>query len=428
MMSSSGLPGRNRVGHHVGRLVLWLAAIFVLAAATAQTAWAQTYTVLHGFTGGVDGDAPYTGLTMDAAGDLYGTTSGGGANGRGVVFKLTHIGSNWTFGTIYSFAGGSDGSNPQSRIAIASDGALYGATDGGGGQGCSTYGCGTIYRLRPPITVPKTVRTTWTEIVLHTFNGVDGSHPQGDLTFDDAGSIYGTTIGGGDFNWGTVYKLARSGQTWTHSILFSARNDADGSEPYGGVIFDKSGNLYGVCQFSQGGLGTAFQLTPSGSGWTEHTIHSFNFGGDNGVEPIGGLIMDSLGNLFGGTLYGGSFPAAGAVYELMPSDSGWQYATIHSFTDGDGGPVDKLIMDATGNLYGTALTGGAFGQGEVFKLTPSGGGWIHTSLHDFCAAGFPCPDGAEPMSALVFDAQGHIYGTTSRGGASGNGVVFQIAP
>jgi len=428
MMSNIASHGRNRAGRRFGGAGLCLAAVIIVTIATTQAAPAQTYTVIHDFTGGGDGGDPYNGLTIDAAGEFYGTAAVGGSYGHGVVFKLARGGPNWAFTTVYSFAGGSDGASPQGRIAIASNGALYGTTDGGGGQGCSTYGCGTVFRLIPPITIPKTARTTWTEVPIHIFNGNDGSHPQGDLTFDDSGNIYGTTIGGGDFNWGTVYELSRSGQVWTHNILFSARNDADGAEPHGGVIFDKSGNLYGVCQFSSVGLGTAFQLSPSGSEWAEHTIHSFNFGGDNGAEPLGGLLIDDLGNLFGGTLYGGSFPAGGAVYELTPSGNGWTYATIHSFTDGDGGPVDKLIMDAAGNLYGTTLTGGAYGQGTVFKLTPSGGAWIHTSLHDFCQAGYPCPDGYEPMSALVLDGQGNIYGTALRGGASGHGVVFEITP
>jgi len=418
----------NHVLRQLCGTVLSLAGLLTLALFATHAAPAQTYSVIHDFTGGVDGGEPYNGLTIDAAGDFYGTASVGGTYGHGLVFKLTRSGSDWTFSNLYSFAGGTDGASPHARIAIAPNGALYGTTDGGGGQGCSTYGCGTVFRLIPPITIPKTARITWKEVQLHIFNGTDGSHPQGDLTFDDSGNIYGTSIGGGDFNWGTVYKLAQSGGTWIHTVLFSFSDGTDGAEPQGGVTFDESGSLYGTCQFSSGANGTAFQLTPSGSGWTEQTIHTFNFGGDNGVEPIGGLIVDNLGNLYGTTLYGGSFPAAGAVYELTPSDNGWSYATIHSFTNGDGGSVDKLIMDAAGNLYGTTMNGGAYGNGSVFKLTHSGGAWIHTSLHDFCATGFPCPDGSQPMSALVFDAQGNLYGTTSRGGGSEYGVVFKITP
>ena len=419
---------RHQIGRQLTDTIFSLTAIFVLAVTATQVAQAQTYRVIHDFTGGLDGGSPYNGLTMDRAGNLYGTTAGGGAHGRGLVFYLTRVGSNWGFTPLYSFAGGSDGADPQGRIAIAPNGALYGTTAGGGGQGCSMFGCGTVFRLTPPASIPKTVRTGWTETPIHSFNGNDGSFPQGDLTFDSAGNIYGTTVGGGDFNWGTIYKLVQSGGVWTQSVLFSARNDADGAEPHGGVTFDKVGNLYGVFQFSAGANGTVFQLAPSGSGWTEKTIHTFSFGGDNGIEPIGGLIIDNQGNLFGTTLYGGSFPAGGAAFELSPSGSGWQYSTILSLMDGDGGPVDKLIMDAAGNLYGTSLSGGTHGQGTVFKLTPSGGGWIHTVLHDFCADGSLCVDGAQPMSALVLDAQGHMYGTTSRGGASGNGVVFEIAP
>ena len=138
--------------------------------------------------------------------------------------------------------------------------------------------------------------------------------------------------------------------------------------------------------------------------------------------------MDAAGNLYGTTLYGGDYPSGGVAYQMTPGSGGWTYQTIYSFLNGDGGPEDKLMMDAAGNLYGTAFTAGAFGWGSVFKLTPSLGGWTMTSLHDFCANDFPCPDGARPMSNVVMDAAGNLYGTTTLGGAFGDGVVWQITP
>jgi len=389
---------------------------------------AQTYTVIHDFTGGGDGEAPYTGLTIDAAGNLYGTTVAGGNNGAGVIFKLKRGGSGWQLTPIYTFTGGADGASPQGRVAIAADGTLYGTTAAGGLRRCSGVGCGTVFHLRPSAFAPRSVLTPWSEDVIYAFSGTDGYLPQGDLTFDAAGNIYGTTIGGGAFNMGAVYKLARAGGGWTESVLYSAQDDDNGYEPYGGVVMDPAGNLYGVFQFSRTGLGTAYQLSASGSGWMEQTIHHFDLSGNNGAEPIGGLILDASGNLYGTTLYGGDFLPGGVAYQLTPSSGGWNYQTIYSFLNGDGGPEDKLMMDADGNLYGTAFTAGAFGWGSVFKLTHSVGGWTMTALHDFCASDFPCPDGARPMSNVVMDAHGNLYGTTTLGGAFGNGVVWQITP
>ncbi len=314
-------------------------------------------------------------------------------------------------------------------VTIAADGTLYGTTFYGGSNTCTGIGCGTVFRLRPPLSAPHSALSPWNETILYRFTGTDGALPQGDLTFDPAGNIYGTTVGGGQSNWGTIYKLAPPGGGWTESASYSAQEfDGNGSQPYGGVVLDHSGNLYGVFQFGGQSNGTAYQLSPSGSGWTLHVLHNFGFEQDNGIEPIGGLIMDAAGNLYGTTLYGGSFLPGGVVYELSAGGGGWTYHTIYSFLNGDGGPEDKLMMDSAGNLYGTAFSAGEFGWGSVFKLTPSLGGWTMTSLHDFCADDSPCPDGMRPMSNVVMDTEGNLYGTTTGGGANGFGVVWKIAP
>ena len=422
-MSSDHSQGRKncvRLG-----VIANAAVFFVIAVATM--AESQTYRVIHDFTNGGDGGSPNTGLTADAAGNLYGTAAGG-AHGRGVIFKLKRSGSNWIVNPIYSFSG-DDGNYPNGRVTIAADGTLYGTTFYGGGQGCSGVGCGLVYRLRPPLTAPRSALAPWNESILYRFQGLDGALPQGDLTFDSAGNIYGTTVGGGQSNWGTIYKMAPSGGGWSETVLYSAQeSDGNGSQPYGGVVLDHAGNLYGVFQFGGQGNGTAYQLSPSGSGWTLHVVHNFGFDQGNGIEPIGGLIMDSAGNLFGTTLYGGTFLAGGVVYELSPAGGGWSYQTIYNFLNGDGGPEDKLTMDAAGNLYGTAFSAGAFGWGSVFKLTPSAGGWTYTSLHDFCADDFPCTDGARPVSTVTITPNGNLYGTTSTGGANGQGVIWEITP
>jgi uncharacterized repeat protein (TIGR03803 family) len=415
---------------------LALAIVLALALAVPEMAQAQTYTVLHAFNYRVDGEYPVAGLTIDAAGNLYGTTStgGNGGHGRGTVFKLKHAGSGWVLNVLHTFSGGSDGDGPQGRVALARDGTLYGTTMIGGGGGCLSFGCGTVFHLMPPPSAPKSVLTPWNVTIIHSFNGTDGFEPQGDLTFDQAGNIYGTTLYGGAtecnssglIGCGTVYELTPSGGGWTETVLYAPQDQGDGTEPVDGVVFDPSGNLYGAFQ-SNGPFnwGLIYQLSHSGSGWTEQPAYVFS-GGSGGGVPEAGLIADAAGNLYGTTRFGGS-GGCGTVFQLTPSGGGWSLNTLYTFPGPpDGcGPEAKLIMDAAGSLYGTTMFGGkAFGggAGTVFKLTPRDGNWTYTLLHDFTG------DGAYPMSSLVFDANGNMYGTTTHGGPSDEGVVFEITP
>lgn len=239
--------------------------------------------------------------------------------------------------------------------------------------------------------------------------------------FDPSGNLYGTTQNGGVGGFGAVYKLTPAGGSWTESVLYSF-GDLQGKFPLAGVIFDNAGNLYGTT--SSGGdfgFGTVYQLTNSGSGWTQNTLHSFS-GGSDGAFPWGGLLYDNAGHLYG-TSSGGN-GGAGTVFELTFSNGNWTYRVIHNFNGNDGqSPVDSLVMDGSGNLYGTAQNGGAFGFGSVFELTPSGGSWIFTSLHDFDGS-----DGSNPYGNLTLDSAGDLYGTTFGGGTEGNGTVFEITP
>ncbi|MGB9256525.1 MAG: choice-of-anchor tandem repeat GloVer-containing protein [Candidatus Korobacteraceae bacterium] len=431
----------------IGGIDLWMAiaasAIAALMIVAASEAQGQTFQVLHTFTGGDDGADPVVGLTMDRAGNLYGTAQYGGtgncnvgAQGCGTVFKLSHKGTGWTFTPLYSFQGwnASDGAYPQSRVSIGTDGNLYGATSIGGpiGECKGGLGCGTAYRLQPPATICKSVSCPWTETALHNFMvPPDGNYPSGDLIFDGAGNLYGTTVDGGSSSDvdGTVFELSPSNGGWMESILYSFPGGGTGGLPYSGVIFDAAGNLDGTA--TNGGssdLGTIFQLTPSGSGWTGSALYSFA-PGDEGDLPIGGLITDNAGNLYGATR--NSTSGQPVVYELTPANGGWTFTIMHVF-DGadDGGPVGKLLMDSAGNVYGTALSASGNGDccGSVFKLTPSNGGWIYTDLHDFIGGS----GGAYPYDGLIMDANGNLYGTTSAGGSSacqgGCGVVFEITP
>lgn len=405
-----------------------LALAFILGLAMTPTAQAQTYQVIHTFTGGGDGAYPTSGLTIDVSGNLYGTAFGGGTQNDGAIFSLDNNDGSWLLTTMYSFKEGNDGAGPIGALVIGPDGALYGSTSAGGGGPClseSGYrGCGTVYSLRPPARAPATVLYNWNSTILHRFSQTDGSDPQGPLTFDSSGNIYGTTVGGGDADWGVIYKLVPSGGGWTQNIVYQPQGNGDGASPMGGVVLDQSGNLYGI--FSQNGpnnYGAVYELSPSGSGWRESTVHSFTFQGNNGAGPQGGLIFDNSGNLYGTTVHDQN--GGGTVLELAKSGGSWSYDFVYGLSGGiDLGPYDKLTMDADGNLYGTSYADGEYGYGNVFKLTRSGGGWNYTSLHDFTGG----TDGANPICQLVFDSSGNLYGTTTNGGSDHKGVVFEITP
>jgi uncharacterized repeat protein (TIGR03803 family) len=400
-------------------IMLTLVLLMLVITVTAQPADAQTFQVIHNFSGQGDGSIPLTGLTIDTSGNLYGTT-GAGAAGHGTVFLLNHAGSAWLVNTLYAFAGGNDGSSPGGRVSIARDGTLYGATEFGGG--CDSNGCGTVYRLVPPASPPRTAQYRWTETVLYRFNYSVGRIPSGDITFDHSGNIYGTTQQGGTNGDGVVYELSPSPGGWTETTLYAPADDNGAQGPEGGVVFDNSGNLYGVLN-SYSPAGAVFQLSPTGSGWTTQILHVFS--GSDGANPGVGLIIDPSGNLYGATQGEGS-GGGGTVFALTPTQGGWTFNTLYSF-QGEGppyGPLYQLMMDSAGNLYGTTYLSGAYGYGSVFKLTPDNGSWTHTSLHDFTGGS----DGRYPVSNVIIDAHGNLYGTAAQGGAYGVGVIWEISP
>ena len=411
---------------------LALVAGFGLTVVATPAAQAQTYKVIHNFTGGGDGGDPSAGLTIDRAGNLYGTNSVGGT-GYGNVFKLQRAGSNWTLNSLYNFAGSNDGAGPNlAPVVFGPDGSLYGTTykaaEGvcGGGNGC-----GTVFKLQPPLKACKSALCPWQETVLYRFTGgSDGGNPEGPLVFDHTGNLYGTARAGGTSGCvgagcGTVYKLTKSGSNWTQSVLYTfTGGSGDQGLPDSGVIFDPSGNLYGTAQGCYSGFyGTVFQLTPAGSGWTYATI--FNFPGGIGGCPVAGLVLDQSGELYGALALD-----SGAVFDATFSGS-WAFHLAYTLSGPAGqacGPFGALVMDSAGNLYGTTACDGANDLGSVFKLTPSSGTWTYTDLHDFNGS-----DGSNPYSNLVFDSSGNLYGTASTGGtgsacAGGCGVVFEITP
>jgi len=418
---------RNSFCRTIARAAVTAAAIataFALTAVLAQTAQAQTFKVIHTFTGGGDGANPYSGLTIDQAGNLYGTASLGGTSGNGTVFRLSKKGSGWVFTPLYSFQGPPDGGTPQARVVFGPDGILYGTTSFGGSCG----GCGTVFTLRPYPTACTTALCGWQETVIYSFTGgSDGTNPAtGDLIFDQAGNLYGTTIGGGAYGYGTVFELVPSRGGWTEKVLYSFTGGNDGSQPFAGVIFDKAGNLYGTTVYAgSGDWGTVYKLTPSGSGWLGSAIYAFQNGSD-GREAFGGLLFDQSGNLYGTDWWGGQHDS-GTVFNLALSNGNWTFSVVYSFSAyGARGPAASLVMDGTGNIYGTTVNDGhgSYGSGNVFKLILAGGSWTYTSLYDFTGG----EDGSEPLCSVIFDANGNLYGTTYYGGVNDNGVVWEITP
>lgn len=403
-----------------------LMAGFLIIVFSAQAAQAQTYSVIHRFTGGSDGASPFAGLTVDATGNLYGTTLNGGS-GFGTVFSVKPSGSNWVVAPIYEFKGGSDGAGPVARVVIGPNGSLYGSTSAGGGGSCPTHnaytGCGTVFSLSPSVGLCLGSGCAWNETVLHRFHGGDGSYPQGDLAFDRHGVVFGTTVNGGLTGIGTVYSLASNGSgTWLQNVILNLLGSQEGAYPWGGVAFDQEGNMYGVLAHNgPAGYGTIYKLTHSGLGWIETNLHGFTYGND-GAIPQGGLTVDPAGNVFGTTIYGGS-GSGGIAFEETNSGGHWTHKVLHSFSGGIGlGSYDKMAMDSAGNLYGTTFGDGAYNSGTVFELVHSQGGWTYNLLHTFAGGS----DGAYPFSTLAIDGNGNLYGTTSSGGINNQGVIFEI--
>jgi uncharacterized repeat protein (TIGR03803 family) len=428
IMSNRALDFRLPLRKSLRRTVLVLAIICSSAAVVSKSAQAQTFTLLHVFTGR-DGAYPFGALTLSGTATLYGTTQLGG--GAGNVFKLAHRGSGWVLTPLYVFTGGADGEGPESGLVMGPNGAFYSTTYGGG---LSPFGFGTVFKLTPSATVCKSVLCYWNESVLYAFMGTpDAGLPEyANLVFDQAGNIYGTTPQSGVDNAGTVFELTPSGGGWTERVIYNFTDGSDGGYPYGGVIRDAAGNLYGTALGGgRGGCygvytcGTVYELTPAGGTWTQSVLFAFS-GSTTGGQPQSTLVMDRSGNLYGTTTFYGP-DGGGTVFELTPSNGVWVFSLIASFNCFI--PVG-VTMDSTGNLYGVCAHGGAFSDGWVFKLTNSRGTWAVTDLHDFSGT-----DGAVPYAPVSLDASGNVYGTTAEGGAIGScynnlgcGVVWKIAP
>ena len=411
---------------------------------TSKTSWAGT--TLYDFPLLTEGTAPMAGLIPDGAGNYYGTTANGGNNvgclywtGCGSVFRLSPNGSGgWTETVIYAFTGkNSDGIYPSSNLVLDSAGNLYGTTRTGGVNGdCPNYDdyCGTVFKLSP------TGNGTWTETVIHTFTGYpnDGSNPFYGLVLDTAGNLYGTTTHGGTWDSGIAFKLSPgSNGTYTETIgyIFGATGDTSG--PSSTLIFDANGNLYGTASSFGTIPGAVYRLSPSTGGWNETILYAFSGGANstNGAQPTGNIVFDSAGNLYGAAITGGTY-GDGVVYKLTPATSGlWTQTLLYNFigANGDGAwPEGGVAFDSAGNLYGTTTYGGIFsgactsiGCGTAFELTPTSSGlWHERVLHRFAAG----QDGAHPYGNVIVDSSGNAFGTASTAGPGASGVIFEIKP
>jgi uncharacterized repeat protein (TIGR03803 family) len=378
---------------------------------TVSITCVSDFILLHSFAGANnDGSGPtFMTLIQGSDGNLYGTTQSGGAHNYGTVFRITPDG---TETVLYSFAGGSsDGEYPQAGLIQGSDGNLYGTTYAGG-----TGNVGTVFRIG----------LDGTETVLYSFVGSssagasssDGALPYGNLIQGSDGNFYGTTILGGTGGYGTVFRVTSGG---AETVLHSFTGGSDGLEPFAGLIQGTDGSFYGTAQGGGGGTytyGTVFKITAAG---VLTVVHTFTGGASDGAFPYSNLILGTDGNFYGTTFEGGgSGNGYGTIFRVTPAGA---EAVVYSFAGGstDGNyPIGGLIQATDGNFYGMTQSGGANGDGIIYRVTPSG---TETVLHFFAGGS---SDGSHPLASLIQASDGNLYGTTDSGGSSNYGTVFKL--
>jgi hypothetical protein len=459
------------------RTVVFSLIVVLCLVSAASAEWKEK--VLYSFQGTPDAATPVGGVVFDQQGNLYGAANGGPSGTQGTVYQLSppvKRGGSWTEKVLYAFLGKgeNDGQIPSGGLIIDGTGNLYGVTAYGGAGGClllgTLVGCGTVYELSPPTQKGG----KWTEKILYSFQGgSDGYYPNGTLVFDKAGNLYGATLFGGGFGTcdqniylycGTVFKLSPPKQkngAWKEKVLYSfkgvdqGKQSGDGANPAGNLVLDDKGAIYGTTYFggdnqtgtcaggSGGtGCGLVFELEPpteNGGAWKEKMLHRFHAGTDDGANPVGGVVSDTKGNLFGTTFFGPK-EGYGVVFEVVkpPQQSHeWREQVLYRFVDGTDGanPDAGLVIGADGGLYGTAYRG-SFGSqyGDVFRLRPPRAkvkAWTFTTLFGFGDGNGQ--NGAGPVAPLTLDKLGNLYGTTQYGGTGqrcqgGCGTVFVVSP
>jgi uncharacterized repeat protein (TIGR03803 family) len=395
---------------------------FAVAAFFVQPAAAATTAVIYSFAGDADGEYLDTDLVMDAAGNIYGTSVQGGDFASGTVWRLSPSGNTWVHTVLYSFRGGTDGGEPYKGVTLDAAGNLYGTAVTGGTGDCEG-GCGVAYKL-------TNSGGTWTQSVIHYFStGADGSGPGAGLTLGDDGDFYGMAPTGGTLGHGTIFRLhEKKNGTWQLSVVHTFTGGDDGSGGSVGRLLFRGRHLYGTA--TSGGVngqGTVYELTPARTGeWGFKVIYSFK-GQPDGGFPYGGMVFDALGDLYGPTYYGGA-SGLGSVFQLTPRHSGeWKESVLHSFAGGsDGeGSLGNLVFDQAGDLLGTTAGGGTAGDGVIFKLAPvSRHNWQESVEHSFRGPS----DGSIAYNGMVGDGAGHFYGATVHGGADDEGAVYAFTP
>jgi uncharacterized repeat protein (TIGR03803 family) len=374
-------------------------------------------TTLVSFTG-ADGANPEGNLIPDASGDLFGTTTAGGLDGDGTVFEITKTKHGYDSAptTLAGFTG-ADGAQPYGSLIADAAGNLFGTASAGGADND-----GTVFEIAKTRRGYASAPTT-----LVSFTGANAGDPFGSLIADAAGDLFGTTYSGGADNGGTVFEIAKTkgGYASAPTTLVSFTG-ADGADPIGSLIADAAGDLFGTTSdLSANGYGTVFEIAKTKGGYASAPTTLVSFTGDDGDQPYGSLIADAAGDLFGTTFEGGA-DGFGTVFEIKKTNSGYANAPaiLVSFTGADGAnPFGDLLADAAGNLFGTTEAGGADGQGTVIEIAKTKGGYAHapTSLVTFTGA-----DGGNPSGSLIADAAGDLFGTTYANGPNGDGTVFEI--
>jgi len=420
-------------------------AISLLVLAPVSSAFAYTLKTLHSFcteTNCGDGETPRSGLLMDKSGNLYGTTEFGGKYNKGLVFKLipNQNKTKYTEHILKNFCARpecADGAYPDSELIMDVDGNLYGATQGGG-----THTDGAIFKMKP-------LQNGWSFGVIHSFCAhppacADGGVPYGGLAYagqfsgkrwDETSPLFGTTSTGGANDKGTTYELSPSGSGWSHHVLHSFNPSGGVESAYPGpLVVDASGNLLGVTYYGgKYGAGMLYRLA-SGT-WNEVTLHNFCAEAicADGARGVGRLAMDVSGNLFGTTMAGGSGSncgepgLCGVAFERTESG---KYKVIYDFCAKtkckDGAePAAGPIVDSSGNLFGVTGTGGAANGGTAFMLSRNAGQWTEQVLYSFCSEN-GCADGGHPAAPVIEDGGGNIYGTTYDGGANGDAGIGTV--
>ncbi len=367
--------------------VLFLFTAMLLLGISATKA--STTEVIYSFAGDEDGEYADTDVAIDGAGNLYGSTVLGGDFGSGTVWQLAPSGTSWMHTVLYSFTSGTDGGEPYKGVTVDAQGNLYG---------------------------------------IHAFTGGDdGSGPGARVAVDPQGNVYGMTPTGGAFGLGTIYQLhPRANGNYTFKVIHTFTGGTDGSSGSAGKMILRNGYFYGAATTGGAfGSGTVFELTPTPTGeWDFRTLYSFR-GQPDGVFPYGALLFDRSGNIFGTTYYGG-VNGLGAVYQLAPRPTGeWRERVLYSFAGGGDGnsPISQMNFDSVGNLYGTTSEGG-LGSGTIFKLTRGqDGSWVESLPHLFQGP----PDAAFPYSGMS-NRGGSFYGATTHGGDDDEGAIYKFTP